>query len=63
MKYLLKILMNILWSCLQAGTFGIESVIREREVAEFAVFKCETTSNSVTGHVCVNTNLVRKCKK
>jgi len=22
--------MNILWSCLQAGTFGIESVIRER---------------------------------
>ncbi len=30
MKYLLKILMNILWSCLQAGTFGIESVIRER---------------------------------
>ena len=27
---------------------------------EFAVFKCETTANSVTGHVCVNTNLVRK---
>ena len=27
---------------------------------EFAVFKCEATANSVTGHVCVNTNLVRK---
>ena len=27
---------------------------------EFAVFNCEATANSVTGHVCVNTNLVRK---
>ncbi|WP_448864860.1 hypothetical protein, partial [Clostridium sp.] len=23
---------------------------------EFAVFKCEATANSVTGHVCVNSN-------
>ena len=26
---------------------------------EFAVFKCEATANSVTGHVCVNSN--QKC--
>ena len=24
---------------------------------EFAVFKCEATANSVTGHVCVNSNV------
>ena len=24
---------------------------------EFAVFKCEATANSVTGHVCVNSNI------
>ena len=24
---------------------------------EFAVFKCEATANSVTGHVCVNRNV------
>ena len=42
------------------GTFGIESVIRERGGSRIAVFKCEATANSVTGHVCVNTNLVRK---
>ena len=23
---------------------------------EFAIFKCEATANSVTGHVCVNSN-------
>jgi hypothetical protein len=23
---------------------------------EFSVFKCEATANSVTGHVCVNSN-------
>ena len=23
---------------------------------EFAVFKCEATANSITGHVCVNSN-------
>ena len=28
---------------------------------EFAVFKCEATANSVTGHVCVNSNIF--CKK
>ena len=27
---------------------------------EFAVFKCEATANSVTGHVCVNNNNFRK---
>ena len=25
---------------------------------EFAVFKCEATANSVTGHVCVNSNKI-----
>ena len=25
---------------------------------EFAVFKCEATANSVTGHVCVNSNTI-----
>ncbi|RHR03805.1 hypothetical protein DWX68_00520 [Clostridium sp. AF20-7] len=28
---------------------------------EFAVFKCEATANSVTGHVCVNSN--DKCRR
>ena len=30
---------------------------------EFAVFKCEATANSVTGHVCVNSNtgIVKWC--
>ena len=29
---------------------------------EFAVFKCEATANSVTGHVCVNSNeSIEKC--
>ena len=27
---------------------------------EFAVFKCEATANSVTGHVCVNSNVVSR---
>ena len=27
---------------------------------EFAVFKCEATANSVTGHVCVNSNVILK---
>ena len=27
---------------------------------EFAVFKCEATANSVTGHVCVNRNVILK---
>ena len=27
---------------------------------EFAVFKCEATANSVTGHVCVNSNPQKK---
>ena len=26
---------------------------------EFAVFKCEATANSVTGHVCVNSNEIK----
>ena len=32
---------------------------------EFAVFKCEATANSVTGHVCVNSNTgaVVMCRK
>ena len=31
---------------------------------EFAVFKCEATANSVTGHVCVNSNtgIVKWCE-
>ena len=28
---------------------------------EFAVFKCKATANSVTGHVCVNSN--DKCRR
>ena len=28
---------------------------------EFVVFKCEATANSVTGHVCVNSN--DKCRR
>ena len=27
---------------------------------EFAVFKCEATANSVTGYVCVNSNVILK---
>ena len=30
---------------------------------EFAVFKCEATANSVTGHVCVNSNFQFSCKR
>ena len=30
---------------------------------EFAVFKCEATANSVTGHVCVNSNDGKNEKK
>ena len=30
---------------------------------EFAVFKCEATANSVTGHVCVNSNKLRSMTK
>ena len=31
---------------------------------EFAIFKCEATANSVTGHVCVysNTGIVKWCE-
>ena len=37
--------------CLWAGSFGTE-------------FKCEATANSVTGHVCVNSNpgIVKWCE-
>ena len=30
---------------------------------EFAVFKCEATANSVTGHVCMNSNKLRPMTK
>ena len=30
---------------------------------EFAVFKCEATANSVTGHVCVNSNKISEIRK
>ena len=30
---------------------------------EFAVFKCEATANSVTGHICVNSNKLRPMTK
>ena len=30
---------------------------------EFAVFKCEATENSVTGHVCVNSNKISEIRK
>ena len=37
--------------------FGTESAVRKQWwQQEFAVFKCEATANSVTGHVCVNSN-------
>ena len=29
----------------------------------FAVFKCEATANSVTGHVCVNSNKISEIRK
>ena len=44
--------------CLWAGIFGSESAARKRggqqEILPY--FKCEATANSVTGHVCVNSN-------
>ena len=43
--------------CSRVGTFGTESAVRKRGAQEFAVFKCEATANSVTGHVCVNSNI------
>ena len=51
--------------CLWAGIFGTESAARKRGgQQEFAVFKCEATANSVTGHVCVNSNagIVKWCE-
>ena len=30
---------------------------------EFAVFKCEATANSVTGHVCMNSNKISEIRK
>ena len=30
---------------------------------EFAVFKCEATANSVTGHICVNSNIISAFRK
>ncbi len=38
--------------CSRVGTFGTESAVRKWWQQEFAVFKCEATANSVTGHVC-----------
>ena len=35
----------------RVGTFGTESAVRKRWQQEFAVFKCEATANSVTGHM------------
>ena len=44
-------------NCSRVGTFGTESAVRKRGwQQEFAVLKCEATANSVTGHVCVNSN-------
>ena len=38
--------------------FGIESAVRKTWwQQEFVVFKCKAAANSVTGHVCVNSNL------
>ena len=49
--------------CLGAGIFGM---CRKKTwwQQEFAVFKCEATANSVTGHVCVNSNtgIVKWCE-
>ena len=50
--------------CSQVGTFGTESAVRKRGGSrKFAVFKCEATANSVTGHVCVNSNRGRMSYK
>ena len=67
---LLKLCMDVLTGkgkyryCLRVGTFGTESAVEKTWwQQEFAVFKCEATANSVTGHVCVNSNKISEIRK
>ncbi len=46
--------------CSRVGTFETESAVKKTWQQEFAVFKCEATANFVTGHVCVNSNVVSR---
>ena len=67
-KYLIivGILMDLWWTVNETGVFGLMFTDRHfwnrkcRKKTwwqqEFAVFKCEATANSVTGHVCVYSN-------
>ncbi len=67
---LLKLCMDVLNGkgkyryCLRVDIFGTESAVRKRGwQQEFAVFKCEATANSVTGHVCMNSNKISEIRK